>query len=171
MAKRSRVRSSVVDDHDREIDQMFDDEEFNPVKKPTLDGMSAKELLESFVEYFAADERQPHECIGTFLDLFGVAKEAQIKKTHSFDRARLEFLRMQIGPVKNFFQTLDNVLVSVSERLAVFEEELLKLKVKEQLRGQYLEWMAEQGAFGTIDQFIVYLKESEEKQSENKKHE
>lgn len=105
---------------------------------------------------------------GEFNPVKDVPEEPEIKKTYSFDRARLEFLRMQIGPVKNFFQTLDNVLVSISERLGVFEEELLKLKLKEQLRGQYIEWMVKQDKFATIDQFIVHLKETEE-QSENKK--
>lgn len=50
------------------------------------------------------------------------SKGSEIKKTASFDNARLEYMRMQIGPVQNFYTTLGNILLSFDERLRILEE-------------------------------------------------
>ena len=109
------------------------EQEFNPVKMSNEEFLksSAKEFLKSFVEYFASDERQPHECIDTFLnhweDTRSQPEEPKVKTTAAFDNSRLEFLRMTTGPVQNFYQTLGNILYSLSIRLDVAEAKIESL--------------------------------------------
>ncbi len=173
MAKRNnRVRSSVCGDPE-EINQILD-EEFNPVKTE-LEGMSAKELLESFAEYYYSNNRSVQPLgrhIDSFLEQFNPVKienqeiedeRPKVKTTAAFDNSRLEFLRMTIGPVQNFYQTLGNVLYSLSMRVDSLHEEVIKQRVKQGLYEDYLKYTVEQNRVVTLDEFLDYLRIREEK--------
>ncbi len=169
MAKRNnRVRSSVCDPE--EIDEILD-KEFNPVKVK-LEGMSAKELLESFAEYYYSNNRSVQPLgrhIDHFLEQFNPVKseteqpQSEIKTTAAFDNSRLEFLRMTIGPVQNFYQTLGNILHSLSLRVDSLHEQVIKNKVKQGLYEDYLKYTAEQNRIVTLDEFFDYCRIREEK--------
>ena len=57
-------------------------------------------------------------------------EQPKVKTTAAFDNSRLEFLRMQIGPVQHFYETLGNILYSLSMRLDVAEAKIEVLKVR-----------------------------------------
>ena len=119
MAKRNnRVRSSVVGDPE-EINEILD-QEFNPVKTQT---------------------EQPQPEIKTYSER---SEDSELVKTAAFDNSRLEFLRMTIGPVQNFYQTLGNILFSLSTRVDSLHEEVIKQRVKQDLYEDYLKHTVEQ---------------------------
>jgi hypothetical protein len=89
-------------------------------------------------------------------------EQPKIKTTAAFDNSRLEFLRMQIGPVQNFYQTLGNILYSLSLRVDNLQEEVIKNRVKQGLYEDYLKHTAEQNRIVTLDEFFDYLRIREE---------
>ena len=198
MAKRNnRVRSSVVGD-EVEINRLLDGE-FNPVKTENeRKKISAYDFLYSFVEYFANDERQPGECINSFLDNFDDPRvetqepqpeQPEVKTTAAYDNSRLEFLRMQIGPVQSFYQTLGNILFSLSMRLDVaeakmsFMETILseqrtkienlkahadQLNLERALYKRYGQYCEENKLQWSSEGFVTFIREyAEEEESEN----
>lgn len=164
MAKRNnRVRSSVVDSREvgdpEEIDKIINGE-FNPVKSK-LAGMTVKEVLESFAEYYSNDARTMPECIDSFLDSMDEqVEESKIKKTLPYDRSRIEFLRMQIGPVQQFFMTLGNVLFSASERIGSLEQQVYTLSLKDKMMEEYNVLCAAQGRVVSMDEFKKHWEEN-----------
>lgn len=89
-----------------------------------------------------------------------------IKTTAAYDNSRLEFLRMQIGPVQSFYQTLGNILFSLSMRLDVAEVKIENLKahldqviLERQLYKRYLEYCEENKLFGSSKGFVDFIRE------------
>lgn len=161
MAKRNNKHVEVGDPE--EIDKIIGGE-FNPVKSK-LAGMTVKQVLESFVEYAASDSRPMDESIDTFLDSMDVDRypeESKIKKTLPYDRSRIEFMRMQIGPVQQFFMTLGNVLFSMSERLGAIESDVLKIKVKDEMKEEYLSYSQQKGGLVSLEEFKAHWEEKYE---------
>lgn len=116
-------------------------EEFNPVKTKLVDptGEYVGEVKENpdgskeFVgkKFNPVKTEIPTHHIETHTPKLNEEQpEPQIKTTAAFDNSRLEFLRMQIGPVQNFYQTLGNILYSLSMRLDVAEAKIEVLKVR-----------------------------------------
>jgi hypothetical protein len=97
-----------------------------------------------------------------------------IKTTAAFDNSRLEFLRMQIGPVQNFYQTLGNILYSFTMRLDVAEAKIESLKasldqlqLERALYKRYLEYCNENKLVASGEGFVDFIREyAEEEQSE-----
>lgn len=98
-------------------------------------------------------------------------KESEVKKELPYDRARLEFLRITIGPVQNFYTTLGNILLSISERLAKVEDRLYAVELKDKMHEEYALLIASEGRFVSMEEFKLHWEKLEkEKASENKKH-
>lgn len=151
-------------------------QEFNPVKTK-LEGMSVRELLHQFGSYYASSKESFYDSIDPFLEQFNPVKteveqpQPEIKTTAAFDNSRLEFLRMTIGPVQNFYQTLGNILYSFTMRLDVAEAKIESLKVQldasileRRLYHKYLEECSKNSLVCSVDGFIKFISEySEEK--------
>lgn len=99
-----------------------------------------------------------------------------IKTTAAYDNSRLEFLRMQIGPVQSFYQTLGNILFSLSMRLDVAEAKIESLKVhldtavlERTLFHKYLQYCKENGLQWSEPGFVEFIRAyAEEKEDETK---
>lgn len=183
MAKRNnRVRSSVVGDPE-EINRVLD-QEFNPVKEenlvtPSHEGVkTVKQLLESFAEYYYSNNRSVQPLglhIDSFLEQFNPVKietepeQPKVKTTAAFDNSRLEYLRMQIGPVQNFYQTLGNILFSLSMRLDVAEGRLYTAELKNKMYDEYAVLIATEGRIVSMDEFKIHWEKlQKEKGNETK---
>lgn len=101
-------------------------------------------------------------------------EQPKVKTTAAFDNSRLEFLRMQIGPVQNFYQTLGNILYSLSMRLDVAEAKVESLKtqldqmsLERELYKRYLEYCQENkgSGIGFVDFIRAYAEEEEQSET------
>lgn len=134
-----------------------------------MEVVTGRELLVEFAKYLegAPDEKRVEEYIDSFLEEFNPVnipqpEQPKIKTTGGYDSSRLEFLKMQIGPVQNFYQTLGNILLSLSIRLDNVEEYILKAKIKQGLYEDYLKYTTEQGRLVKLDEFLDYIRTKEE---------
>lgn len=93
-------------------------------------------------------------------------EQPKVKTTAAFDNSRFEFLRMQIGPVQNFYQTLGNILFSLSMRLDVAEAKVENLKgfydqltLERALYKRYAEYCKESNLQWSEPGFVEFIRE------------
>lgn len=103
-------------------------------------------------------------------------EQSKVETTATFDNSRLEFLRMQIGPVQNFYQTLGNILFYFSTRLDVAEAKVENLKrfydqltLERALYKRYAEYCKENGLQWSEPGFVEFIREyAKEEENETK---